>query len=443
MAAKPILPFALRGLLTMALLGSSLAAQAFPKVEHWVTELGTRVYYVPRHDLPMIDVLVAVDAGESRSPAGKEGMATLVAASILDKELQDNERTPPYQQIANSGNQISMGAGRDRATFSLRVASRTGNALAVIDILSEQLGEANFPNWMLRYRRDWLIPQLPQSAAKANATARLGQELFGNHPYSRSDRRDADSADRPGSFSMRSFHREYYRPGNISLTLVGDLSREEAEKIANQLTRRLPRGEPAAALPEFQPAERTNSTITVERAGSQSQILLGIPLALRSTDPDYAALVLGNYILGGGGQRSRLMRELRLKDGLTYGVYSSLSMLRQGGSITISAKTRNDQREQFVQRLNQVLDDFARNGPTAEEFAESRKHLLLDMAQWGDTNAELLELVGELAYKDLPLDFYDRLKQQIAALDASQVQAAWNRQVRPATQLTVIQGPKD
>lgn len=432
----------LPGVAALLMLGTPLA-HAFPKIQHWVTEQGTRVYFVPRHELPIVDVQIDVDAGESRSPAGKAGMATMVVSSILDKELEAYELERPYEQIANSGNRVGVGAGRDQASMSLRMVSRSGNYNAIVGVLATQLSEARFPPRSLSYRRDWMKEQLPAEAKNARADSRIDQLVYGQHPYANLDLRDEDSLDAVGEMGMRSFHREFYRPGNITLTFIGDVNREQVEKMVEELTRYLPKGEPAAPLPRFEPKPLPleKRTVHIQRAGSQTTFVVGYPLTISRASPDYPAMLLANYILGGSGQRSRLMKTIRLQAGLTYGISSSMELARNGGSLQISAKTRNDQVNEMAKQLAAEMQRYE-NGPTEEELKEGKSFLLLEMEQWGATNQELLDLVSVLGYQNLPLDHYDRLRDAIAKLDVKTVSETWKRHVRSEDMIVITQGPE-
>lgn len=441
MAAKHVVRL-LSGLAVLVLLAAG-PAQAFPKIENWVTAQGTEVYFVPRHELPVIDLRLDFDAGESRSPAGKAGMATMVVSAILDKELEAYELERPYQQIANSGNHIGMSAGRDRASISLRLISRSGNYNAIVGVVAQQLSEARFPAQSTNYRRDWLKEQAPGEAAKARADVRIDQLLYGKHPYANLDLRDEDSLDAVGSMGMRSFHREYYRPGNLTLTVVGDVDRAQVEKMVEELTRYLPKGQPAAPLPKFTPPELPleQRTVHISRAGSQTKFIVAYPLTISNSSPDYPALLLGNYILGGSGQRARLMKTIRQQAGLTYGISSSMVLARDGGSLQITARTRNDQKQEMAKQLAAELLRYE-NGPSEDELKEGKSFFLLEMEQWGATNQELLDLVSSLGYKKLPLDYYDRLRESIAKLDVKTISEAWKRHIRSEDMIIITEGPE-
>src|SRR6185369_7050288 len=111
-------------------------------------------------------------------------------------------------------------------------------------------------------------------------------------------------------------------------------------------------------------------------ASAQAHVLIGQP-GYKRNDPDYFPLLVGNYILGGGGFVSRLTTEVREKRGLSYSVYSYFSPGMHAGAFTIGLQTRPDQAQQAVQVSRDVLARFVAEGPTAAELKAAKDFLVL------------------------------------------------------------------
>ena len=141
------------------------------------------------------------------------------------------------------------------------------------------------------------------------------------------------------------FHRTHYVANRAVIAIIGDVTRAEAEEIARQLTLRLPQGAPLPAMPPVPDARAQEQRIA--HPASQAHILIGMPAEVRG-DPDYFALMVGNYILGGGGFVSRLTAEVREKRGLTYGVYSCFMPMAQKGPFQIGLQTKKENAEQAL-----------------------------------------------------------------------------------------------
>jgi zinc protease len=116
------------------------------------------------------------------------------------------------------------------------------------------------------------------------------------------------------------------------------------------------------AIPEVTP-QAAAAPLQLLRPGSQTHIALGMPVFKRD-DPDYYALIVGNYILGGGGFDARLMQELRSRRGLTYGVSSHFTPLQQAGPFVISLATRNAEAGSRTAGNTRGAEHYIEDGPT-------------------------------------------------------------------------------
>src|SRR5690606_11378601 len=116
------------------------------------------------------------------------------------------------------------------------------------------------------------------------------------------------------------FHRNNYTANGAVISLIGKISRAEAEDIAASLAAALPSRAPApAVLAVLAVAPSAAQTMRIPHPSAQAHIAIGMP-AVRRSDPDYYALLVGNYTLGGGGFVSKLMQEVREKRGYAYDV---------------------------------------------------------------------------------------------------------------------------
>ena len=146
----------------------------------------------------------------------------------------------------------------------------------------------------------------------------------------------------------------------------------EAEAIAAQVSAALPKG-PAVAK-TVQPSEPKAGQTHIEFPSKQTHLLLS-QLGIDRDDPDYAALALGNSILGGGGFGTRLMTQVREKRGLTYGVYSNFSPMQARGPFMINLQTRAEMSGGTLRLVEDVLADYLKTGPTQKELDDAKREL--------------------------------------------------------------------
>jgi zinc protease len=222
--------------------------------------------------------------------------------------------------------------------------------------------------------------------------------------------------------------------------MIGDISRAEAEAIAEQLTSNLPQGATPAALPAIGVPDSAPKRIA--HPATQSHILLGMP-SLSRGDPDFFALTVGNYVLGGGGFVSRLMNEVREKRGLAYSVYSYFMPLSEPGPFQLGLQTKKEQANDALKLVNSVVANYVENGPTAAELKAAKDNLAGGFALRIDNNRKILDNLSVIGFYKLPLDYLDRWVDNVERVTVADVKAAFARHVKPAQFATVVVGAPD
>ncbi|QDD66391.1 insulinase family protein [Herbaspirillum seropedicae] len=419
---------------------ASLPAAAALAIQSWTQPDGARVLFVPNHAIPMLDVSVQFDAGQRRDPAGKAGLAELTVAS-LTRGVTDASGTLTEAQIldgfADVAAQQRDGAGQDRAGVSLRMLSSPAEREAALTLLARMLAHPSFPQASLERDRALAIANIKEELTKPEVIAEKAfmHAAYGSHPYAM----DASETSMQAITreDLQAFHRAHYVANRAVIALIGDINLEQARAIASALTRELPQG---AALPALPPvAAPKGSEERIAHPASQSHILIGAP-AIQRGDPDFFALTVGNYVLGGGGFVSRLTDEVREKRGLSYSVYSGFSPLAQPGPFQIGLQTKKEQTAEALRVTRATLDKFMQEGPTAAELKAAKDNLAGGFALRIDSNAKLLENLSVIGFYGLPLDYLDHWIERIRAVSVQDVRAAFRKHVHPEELSTIVVG---
>ena len=242
---------------------------------------------------------------------------------------------------------------------------------------------------------------------------------------------------------MRALHSRMLLACRAKVSIVGAVTRAQAQALVGQLLARLPAGDaqrcaplpPVGEVPAL--AQASDQSIPFESA--QAHVFIGQP-GFRRMDPDYFPLIVGNYILGGGGFVSRLSNEVREKRGLSYSVYSYFSPGLHAGAFTVGLQTRPDQAAQAVQVARDVLQGFVAEGPTEAELKAAKDNLVGGFALRIDTNRKLLDNVAGIAWNDLPLNYLDTWTQQVDKVTVVDIKAAFARKLQPQRMATVVVG---
>lgn len=415
----------------------ALRVEAMLPIEHWRTSNNVPVWFVRADTIPILDVSVLFDAGVLRDPAERIGVAGMVGR-LLDHGAGELDETRLSESLAQIGADLSSGAGIDRAWVSLRTLSEPAVRERAVELMTLVIDAPRFDAEVLEREKARLIQSLAQALTRPGTIAqrRFGALLYPHHPYG--EALQADDVAALDVASLRSFYEAHYVAGSAAVAMIGAIDRAQAEQIAERLAGRLPAGAPPAALP--QPgAGSPGIEERIANPATQSHILMGMP-AITRADPDYFALYVGNYVLGGGGFVSRLYNEVREKRGLAYSVYSSFRPRRQAGPFVVGLQTRKDQTDEALAVVRETIARFVADGPTEEELAAAKANLVGGFALRLDSNARILGELALIAGEGLDLDWLESWTDRVQSVTREAVRDAFRRRIQPDLFSTVIVG---
>jgi zinc protease len=426
----------MRTALLFLLAALACAAHAQVRIEHWTANSGARVYFIESHAIPAIDIAVQFPAGGAWDSGRQAGVARLTLAMLRAGNARFSE-DETSQRLADIGAELGEIFDRDRAGLTLRtLASERARA---VEALAEILQTPQFPEGALERERARAIAEVKEAETQPEGAAerRLYALMYAGHPYGIVP--TAESIAAVTRAEVEGFYKERYRASRAVVVLVGDLSIESAGAIADALTSRLPPGEDDGPKLAQAAAPAQGATEKISRPSAQSHVLVGVPGVSRD-DPDYFALFVGNYILGGGGFVSRLYREVREKRGYAYSAYSYFLPLAARGPFLLGLQTRNDQAEEALAQARAVLEDFIHKGPTQAELAAAQRGLIGGFPLRIDSNRKLLEQASLIAFYRLPLDWLNRFSANVQSVTLEGVRAAFAKRIRPEELTTVVAG---
>jgi len=436
-AATPARVRAAAAVLAALCLGlwSSLASAVLP-IEHWTTSRGARVYFVRADAIPMLDLSVDFDAGSRHDPPGKSGLASMTAG-MLARGVEGFDEAALAERFADIGANRGGGAGDDRASVSLRTLTSARERDAAIDLIARIVSRPTFPAGPLARERERSIQALREAQTRPESIAQrtFSELLYPTHPYGREP--DPESVARIERADLVEFHRRRFGADRAVVSMIGAVSRAEAESIAERLTAGLPAGEAPARMPPVEAPPAVDRRIP--HPATQSHILMGTP-ALARGDPDYFPLFVGNYVLGGGGFVSRLTAEVREKRGLAYSVYAYFAPMAQPGPFAVGLQTQKAQTEEALKVVRETVARFVREGPTEAELTAAKQNLVGGFALRIDSNRKILDNLATIGWYRLPLDYLERWTDQVERVDARQIREAFQRRIEPERLVTVVVG---
>ena len=438
------------GVTTLLLVQSGWAGIA---IQHWSQASGVQVYLAESHAIPMVDLQLDFDAGGRRDPSAKAGLASVTAgmtskgvlasrfSGIDEPALDENGLSEAWVDLGAS---FGASAGSDRMSFSLRSLTYPDLLAKAIHLAARQLGEPAFPATVWLRERERLNAALKESNTRPGTVAgrALASAVYGTHPYgfemNEATLSHIEVAD------MRARYASFITPCRAKVSIVGAVTRTQADAMVRQLVARLAASASAAGctpLPAIPEVAALTASLEKYIAfdSAQAHVLLGQP-GYKRNDPDFFALTVGNYVLGGGGFVSRLTAEVREKRGLSYSVYSGFSPGLHAGAFTIGLQTRPDQAKQALTVSREVLARFVQDGPTQAELDAAKSNLIGGFPLLIDSNRKLLGNLANIAWNNLALDYLDSWTQQIDKVTVADVRAAFARKLQPERMVTVVVG---
>ena len=397
-------------------------------IERWTQPDGARVLFVPSHQNPIVDIRIDVDAGSRREALDRLGVAALTNR-LLASGTRKHDEEALSAAWADRSMQYGASVDQDRAAIRLRLLSDAADRKQGVALLNEVLTQPVFPEAALARAKAQTVAGLRQEETSPQAVAyrQFIQAIYGRHPYANEARLTPAAVEAIGREDVRAFWQQHYRPGYMSIAIVGDLTRREAAELAQQLTRGLPRT--GAPLPEVPPVPQPAAQrLSQPHVASQASVALGLPLLTRD-DPDYYPLVVGNYVLGGGGFDSRLMTELRSKRGLTYGASSMLAPYTAPGEFMVSVSTRKAQADEARRVARETLEKFVADGPSAPELEQAKANIIGGFPLRYDSNKKLIEYVAAIGFYNLPLTWLDDYPRAVEQVTPEAVRDAYRRRV--------------
>ncbi|HSG06023.1 MAG TPA: pitrilysin family protein, partial [Nitrospiria bacterium] len=371
-----------------------------------VTESGLTLLVQESHSLPMVTIQVIIGGGSVRDPEGKAGLAH-ITADLLDEGTSTRDAVEISEAFDFMGARFSTGARADYATASLQVLKKDFES--GFGLMSDILMNPRFPEKEVDRVRNEIKGQLLAEEDQPGTVAdrAFNRIIFGSHPYRLPVEGTAETVGEISRSDITAFHDRYYRPNNTIIAMVGDLTVAEAEEHVNRLFSNWGPGKIPGNSPPPPPALEKSVVERIDRDLTQAHVVLG-HLGIKRSNPDYYAVSVMNYILGGGGFSSRLMKNIRDERGLVYGIYSYFDALKHPGSFSVAFQTRNDQAQDAIDEILKELRSIRTRPVSDRELEEAKAFLIGSFPLKFDTTSKIAHFLTLVEFHGLGLDYLDQ-----------------------------------
>ena len=390
--------------------------------------------------LPLVTLELIIKAGTLQEHKGKEGLANLTA-SLLLSGTKSRTATQIAQELDFMGAHLQAQGGEDFASVRLTVLKK--DLAAGLELFQDVLLHPSFA-WTEVQRKvaqyqAALESELDEPMVVASRT--FAKDLYGDFPYGHPVRGTPQGLRAIIPWTLAQFHRTYYRPNNAILAVVGDLTQDEAR----QWVTRTFGSWAAAPIPPLKlpplPELGQPKVVVLDKDITQANIILG-SLGINRGNPDFYALQVMNYILGGGGFSSRLMDEIREKRGLVYDVGSSFSPSLEPGPFTVSLETKNASAAEALQQVIEQIKLMMSQPVKPQELEDAKSYLIGSFPRKMDSLGKRAWLLGYVEFYGLGLDYPWKYPDLIRHLTPADIQKVAEKYLHPDNYLLVVVGKK-
>lgn len=375
-------------------------------IKRTVLPNGLVVLYSEKHSLPIVMVTLLVKASQLNEPQEKAGLANL-AAELLTEGTKNRKSIEISDEIEFIGASLDASAGSDYTTITLSVLKKDINK--GFDLFSDILLNPIFPQEEIDRKRELIKGFLRQREEEPSFLAgrAFKKWVFGEHPYGRLTEGSVETVDNIKRENLIKFHSDYFLPNNSILSVVGDLTSEELDAFIEKYLSEWKKAELPSRVVEKLSSEKKKKIIKIDRDLTQANIILG-NLGISRDNPDYYAVSVMNYILGGGGFASRLMQSIRDEMGLAYDVHSFFSAGEEEGSFQVSIQTKNESANTAIDEILKQIDRIKKERVSNQELSDAKSYLTGNFPIRLDTNKKIADFLANVEFYNLGLDYVEK-----------------------------------
>lgn len=425
----------LTGVCFLLMLTASAGAGLTPKRS--VLNNGVVLLTSVQRALPMVSIELLIDAGARYDAPNEEGLANLTAR-LLTYGTKRRSALQISETLDFLGASLSAGCDDDLASVSMTILKKdlpTG-----LELLAEILTASTFPQEEIERQKQAIIASIKarQESPGDVAYQKFAAALFPGSPYGRPVEGTETSVKGLRQNRIREFYEHYYRPNRSILSVVGDVSDQEITEALNQAFRFWSKGEPGGRFP-VPGVIGSPQVIRVNKDLMQANIMMGHAGVPRN-HPDYYAIQIMNYILGGGGFSSRAMDSIRNQRGLAYAVYSYFSAEKSHGTFAFVMQTKNETAEEAIHLAQNEIRRMREQTVSEQELNDAKDYLTGSFPLQLDTNHKVANFLAQVEFFQLGLDYPDRYANLIRKVTREDVARVAREYLHPEQLITVIVG---
>jgi zinc protease len=408
----------------------------FPSFHEAVLPNGMTLVVIEHHEQPTVSASLTFRAGTIHDPAGKEGLAEVVA-ELLTKGTPTRSAEQIAATIEGVGGTLTASADQDFLTIAVDALS--SHVELAFELLADVTRRASYPEAELELARTRFISALriQQSTPEGLADRFFVRELYGRHAYGR--RPTADSYAAVTRADVRGFATARLRPRGALLVVAGDVTPERVRELLTKFLSGWTGAPPAPAQQPPLPAATQRRILLVHRPGSVQANIVAGNTTFRPADTGFYAARIATQVLGGGPD-SRLFLILRESKGWTYGAYAELERYRGLGHWHVDVAGRTEVADSALSELLKQIDLMRAQVVPDSELGHAKGYLVGSFPLTIETPSQIARQVAEAKRLGLSNDYLRLYRDRLARVTAAQARAAARRVFRSSAMTIVVVG---
>ncbi|TKJ34356.1 hypothetical protein CEE39_02600 [bacterium (candidate division B38) B3_B38] len=398
---------------------------------------GLQLIMVEDHELELFTVALLIKSGATFDPQGKAGLANITNEMLrLGTTHRSSEEID--LELDSIGASLSISSNWDGTYVSINAISRKFDQ--ALDIFSDVVLNPTFPEKELDILKSRRLGEIKvrKDRARTIASENFYKLLFGKHPYAQPLAGTEESVSSISREDILSFYQKFFIPNNAVMVVAGDINPQQVkDKIAARLNQwkkgKLPEGRWAPVAPP----KGLNIYLIDKPDLTQTEIRMG-HLGISRDNKDYFPLQVMNYILGGGGFSSRLMKHIRSERGYTYGISSGYSARKLVGPFLVFTFTPNKTTINVIQESLEIVKDIHDNGITPEELASAKNYLISSYPSRFETIYDVATQIWGIELYGLGEGYVETYQAKIDQVTLEDVKRVAKQYLDPSNMLIVV-----
>jgi len=417
---------------------SDLGSFSVPKLPEMDLIGGVKLYHYQSSLIPKVRMQISFEGGEAEEPASKKGLTSLMGECHVLSGSKEHPRTKLAEELEQKSSSFSFQNNIERISFNIE--SLSANFYSDLSLITEVITHPRFEQSDCDIIKNQILQVIKKRNENPGQLAYIVAAMKAYENTIKGRITTTKSISEITNDDLVSFHKRMVSKSRLTISVVGDFNLEVLKKQLNSFISTLAEGSAFNDKSiQIKPNLIQKKIYLVESDIPQTTVLFQSP-GIPHSHPDYFAMKVYDFILGGGGFSAELMQEIRTKRGWAYSVYSQYSSEKYDGAIKIFAQTANKNTKDLINKVNEILlspEQFVTN----DVVEKTKLSLLNKFVFLYETPTDFVNIKLSLLRDGLGENFLDTYRKRISEITREEVIAVAKKYYAPDKFFISLVGP--